>query len=103
IDTLGLVHYLYQSSVPTEASVLRGFRKLGPGQCLIAEGGTVTVRDWYRLPAESIDAPPTLDAAAEVLDARLTAAVRSHLVADVPVGAFLSGGLDSAAISAAAR
>jgi len=103
IDPLALVHYLYQSSVPGETCILAAGRKLPPGHLLVATaGGTHLERYW------DLDAPPTadpepFDVAAAALSDRLRSAVTSHLVADVPVGTFLSGGLDSALVTAAVR
>jgi asparagine synthase (glutamine-hydrolysing) len=97
------VQALAQSSVPGGRSVLRGIRQLAPGQLLVAEGGSLRLRSYWSLPPETADPPPSFDAAVEELRERLRAAVRSHLVADVPVGAFLSGGLDSSALTLEAR
>jgi asparagine synthase (glutamine-hydrolysing) len=102
LDELGIVRYLYQASVPGEASVLRGIRKLPPGHRLIAEGGRIRIERYWSLGAGVAHEDLSLEAAAAELEARLGSAVRSHLVADVPVGAFLSGGLDSTAVVAAA-
>jgi asparagine synthase (glutamine-hydrolysing) len=102
VDPLGIVRYLYQSSVPGEASVIRGIRKLPPGHRLIAEEGGSRVERYWSLEDGRGDDGGSLDAAADELLSRLGTAVRSHLVADVPVGAFLSGGLDSTAVTHAA-
>src|SRR5712692_9522245 len=103
ISAPALVQYLYQSSVPGDLSIVEGVRKLGPGEYLIAEDGALrTGRYWPGPPAED-ERPEPFETAAEGLRARLDAAVRSHLVADVPVGTFLSGGLDSTAVTRAAR
>jgi asparagine synthase (glutamine-hydrolysing) len=100
LDELGVVRYLYQASVPGETSVLRGIRKLPPGHRLIAEDGRLRVERYWSLAAGPAAGGGSIGAAAVELQARLDAAVRSHLVADVPVGAFLSGGLDSTAVTA---
>jgi asparagine synthase (glutamine-hydrolysing) len=102
LDELGIVRYLYQASVPGDACVLRGIRKLPPGHRLVAEGGRIRIERYWSLDAGAAREDRTLDAAAAELEARLLSAVRSHLVADVPVGAFLSGGLDSTAVAGAA-
>jgi asparagine synthase (glutamine-hydrolysing) len=102
VDPLGVVRYLYQSSVPGEASVIRGMRKLPPGHRLIAEEGRCRVERYWALEEGPADDGGSLEAAAAELSSRLGSAVRSHLVADVPVGAFLSGGLDSTAVTHAA-
>jgi asparagine synthase (glutamine-hydrolysing) len=103
VDELGLVRFLYQSTVPGDASVVRGVRKLPPGHRLVAEAGDVRIERYWSLESDQASAEGlTLEDAARELEARLGSAVRSHLVADVPVGAFLSGGLDSAAVARAA-
>ena len=102
VDELGLVRYLYQSSVPGEGSIVRGVRKLPAGHRLVAEGDRVRVERYWSLEDAGTGGEGSFEAAAEELTARLDAAVRSHLLADVPVGTFLSGGLDSAAVTRAA-
>jgi asparagine synthase (glutamine-hydrolysing) len=103
LDPRAVVHYLYQSSVPGDRSLYRGFRKLQPGELLVAEEGAVRRRTYWSPPPPVEDRGLTLERAAGELRERLDAAVRSHLVADVPVGTFLSGGLDSSAVTRAAR
>jgi asparagine synthase (glutamine-hydrolysing) len=103
VDPLALVHYLYQSSVPGGTSILKGFRKLGPAQCLVIENSVARLRTYWSVPAEVTSPPEPFEAACASFESRLATAVRSHLVADVPVGTFLSGGLDSTAVSKAAR
>lgn len=102
VDDLGVVRYLYQSTVPGEASVIRGIRKLPPAHRLIAEGGRTRIERYWSLEEGPAADGGSLEAAADELEARLESAVRTHLVADVPVGAFLSGGLDSLAVTRAA-
>jgi asparagine synthase (glutamine-hydrolysing) len=102
VSASALVHYLYQSSVPGDVSVFEGVRKLAPGEYLVAEDGAIRTGRYWPGPADH-DRPESPGAAAEGLRARLEAAVRSHLVADVPVGTFLSGGLDSTAVTWHAR
>jgi asparagine synthase (glutamine-hydrolysing) len=102
IDAEAIFSFLYQSSVPGAASVLEGVKKLPAAHALVIENGDI--RTWsYWTPGT---APPPQLSRADLgleLDRRLAAAVRSHLVADVPVGAFLSGGLDSTAVTVHAR
>jgi asparagine synthase (glutamine-hydrolysing) len=103
LDSVSLVQYLYQSSVPGPGTVFRAVRALEPATKLVVDGGAPRSEVYWRLPRGGEDAGAGFEAAAAELDARLQAAVRSHLVADVPVGTFLSGGLDSAAVTRAAR
>jgi asparagine synthase (glutamine-hydrolysing) len=79
-----------------------GIAKLPPGHHLTFENGRLTiVRYWQIEPRE--DRPGGDEALADELDALLTDAVRLQMIADRPVGAFLSGGLDSSIISALMR
>jgi len=82
------------------------FRSLGSGEALWVENGYIKRRwNWYRLPVYRGAANSTLDQASSIEGTRdhLRNAVCRQMVADVPVGAFLSGGLDSSAIVALAR
>src|SRR5690606_32492441 len=78
--------------------------KLPPGQALLVREGRV-VRRWrfYDLPYDQPITPISAEKAADELRGHLREAVRRQLVADVEVGAFLSGGLDSSAVVAMAR
>ncbi|HWE31114.1 MAG TPA: asparagine synthase (glutamine-hydrolyzing) [Polyangia bacterium] len=91
-----LSHYLSFGATPGDQSILDGVRKLLPGHVLRYRGGDVAVTRYWDLPRQErvVD---ERDAAAEVRSL-LRQAVASHLVADVPVGAFLSGGVDSASV-----
>jgi asparagine synthase (glutamine-hydrolysing) len=99
LDPLSLAHYLYQSSVPEDACILAGCRKLAPGHRLLVRDQAATSTRYWQPPPAAEDESATLDAAAAELRERLAAAVSTHLVADVPVGTFLSGGLDSTAVT----
>ncbi len=84
-------------------TLFKGIYRLLPGHVLTFERGVVTTRQWWDIPLgrASEDAAPMGDAeAVEGFRARLEDAVRSRLMADVPLGMFLSGGLDSSAIAA---
>jgi len=100
VSAEALSHYLSFGHTPPEQSILDGVRKLAPGHLLRYRGGELTLRRWWDLrPDPGVDDRPVdpRDAAAEVRHL-LRQAVASHLVADVPVGAFLSGGIDSASV-----
>ena len=108
IDWAALSDYLAYKVVPHPATAYVGARKLPPGSVMVAEleagaGGAPRVerhRTWRVAPGSDETLPPDLDAAADEVLARLRAAVRKRLMSDVPLGAFLSGGLDSAAVVA---
>jgi asparagine synthase (glutamine-hydrolysing) len=100
-DWQALSDYLAYRVVPHPATAYAGVAKLRPGHALVVEDGAVRTECHWRLsPGSDVTTPPDLHVAAdEVLD-RLRAAVRRRLMSDVPVGAFLSGGMDSAAVVA---
>lgn len=82
-------------------TVFQGIRALPPGGCARWRDGRLDVRRWYTPDfAEALEAPEASDV---MLDELLRNAVRTRLEADVPVGAYLSGGIDSSAVCAAAR
>lgn len=105
LDLVALHRYLSFLWCPGEGTPLSGVRKLGPGEALRVQHGKIVQRwTWYRLPQKrAVVARTTLDEAVAAVRQGLRQAVQRQLVADVPVGAFLSGGLDSSAVVAFAR
>jgi asparagine synthase (glutamine-hydrolysing) len=97
ISREALSSYLSFGVTPADRSILDGVAKLAPGHLLTYRDGAATVERWWDLrPPERNDLP--FDRAADEVRHRIREAVRSHLVSDVPVGAFLSGGIDSATV-----
>jgi len=89
--------YFSLGAVQAPATILQGIEQLPPAHYLVWEGGRARVSEYWDVP----HVPPTPRTEAETLaklDALLLDAVRVRLVSDVPVGAFLSGGVDSSAI-----
>lgn len=106
LDPAALHRYLSFLWCPGEGTPLRGVRKLMPGEAMVIRMGRIDRRwQWFQLPAFRFEQQDALDWASTVrgTEAALRAAVHRQLVADVPVGAFLSGGLDSSAVVAMAR
>ncbi|NCC36567.1 MAG: asparagine synthase, partial [Chloroflexia bacterium] len=106
LDVAALQRYLTFLWCPGEGTPLRSVRKLRPGEAMIVRSGRIERRwNWYHLPAFRREGKPALDQTAAIEGTRehLRNAVRRQMIADVPVGAFLSGGLDSSAIVALAR
>jgi asparagine synthase (glutamine-hydrolysing) len=102
IDPCALREFLALEYVPAPRSIVAGVLKLEPGTALIACRGQVRPhRYWSVDPCETATAAPYRDSVSE-LRARLDAAVSSRLVSDVPLGVFLSGGIDSSTIAALA-
>ncbi len=97
IDEAGLAAYLTFEYLPGELSIIEGVRKLRPGTWLSFESGQQTQRRYWDIPF--IDAPRPEDAV-ERFTELFDRAVARRLMADVPLGVFLSGGLDSSAVAA---
>jgi asparagine synthase (glutamine-hydrolysing) len=99
IDVDALDHYLSFLYTPRETSVFKDVCKLPPGHLLTWQDGRVHVQPYWK-PAASEPFAGTEADAREQLEAVLADAVSSHLVSDVPIGAFLSGGVDSSIVVA---
>ena len=97
IDTAGLHYFTSLNYVPSPHTLVDGIEKLPPGHLLEWRAGHISTRAWWRL---NFAPQPgrTLDESAEQLDHLLRASIREHLVSDVPLGIWASGGLDSSAI-----
>jgi asparagine synthase (glutamine-hydrolysing) len=105
LDREAIARYMTFLWCPGEGTPLRAVRKVRPGEALEVRDGRIVRRwAWYR-PAILDDAvrPMNADEAIRSVESGLRRAVDRQLVADVPVGAFLSGGLDSSAVAAFAR
>ena len=104
VDPEALQAFLAFNSVPGPLSIFAGTRKLPPGHLLVWEGGKVELSRFARpAPADAADVRrEDEDELAEELRARLRDSVRAHLIADVPVGVLLSGGVDSGLLAALA-
>jgi asparagine synthase (glutamine-hydrolysing) len=105
LDPVALHRYLSFLWSPGEATPFAAVKKLNPGEALWVRAGRIERRfTWYRLPVFGAR-PSLLDKAESVSGtvSHLRQAVHRQMVADVPVGAFLSGGLDSSSVVAFAR
>jgi asparagine synthase (glutamine-hydrolysing) len=104
IEPRALAAYLAFNSIPAPLTIYSEARKLGPGALLVWEDGEVRERRYARprpVPAAEVRQGGAA-ALAEELREVLRDSIRAHLVADVPVGVLLSGGVDSGAITALA-
>jgi asparagine synthase (glutamine-hydrolysing) len=97
LDLDALDHYLSFLYTPRDGSIFRAVKKLPPGHLLTWRDGRVEVERYWQLPAQESFAGSEQDAIAQLREA-LRSAVRSHLISDVPLGAFLSGGVDSSLV-----
>jgi asparagine synthase (glutamine-hydrolysing) len=101
LDPAVLPEFLATRYVAGDGTFFRGIRKLQPGHTLTwspSEGSRT--RRYWQLPVGADDRPDGLRERAVDLEARLERVVRSHLMSDVPLGLFLSGGLDSTGLAA---
>jgi asparagine synthase (glutamine-hydrolysing) len=98
-DYAAIHDYLTLGYVPSPRAGFRGMSKLPPAHYLLFEGGRVTVENYWRLSYTPKMHISEADAVVE-LRRRLDEAVRIRMVSDVPLGAFLSGGVDSTAVVA---
>jgi asparagine synthase (glutamine-hydrolysing) len=94
-----LDHYLSFLYAPRDESFFTRIRKLPPGHLLTWRNGRISVRPYWEPPVQETFNGSERDAVDE-LQQVLTDAVRAHLVSDVPLGAFLSGGVDSSLVVA---
>jgi asparagine synthase (glutamine-hydrolysing) len=102
IDADAVALFLEHQYVPAPLTIYRGARKLPPGHAMVVDAkGVRTWRYWDPLPLV-LQPPEPLgeDAALEQFSWLLERAVREQMVSDVPLGAFLSGGIDSSAVVA---
>jgi asparagine synthase (glutamine-hydrolysing) len=104
VDSTGVLSYLAFGSVYEPWTIVEGVRAVPAGHVLTVQNGSVSIREyWNPLPSSSAGSEPASGsgaATANRLPALLRDAVLSHLVSDVPVGVFLSGGIDSSALVA---
>jgi asparagine synthase (glutamine-hydrolysing) len=92
--------YLTLLYIPAPHSVFRAIRKLPPAHYLVAEAGQVTVRRYWDLAFSQTDERVDEARHMEEIDGAIADAVRLRLISDVPLGAFLSGGIDSTTVVA---
>jgi asparagine synthase (glutamine-hydrolysing) len=104
LDVAALNKYLAFEYVPAPDSIFKSIKKLQPGHYLVWHNGKISQSQYWDLPM--VDDPVETRSETQYVDEfrdLLERAVRKRLVADVPVGLFVSGGLDSALVAAFAR
>lgn len=84
--------------VPGEETLLQGIRKLAPGHYLLVRNGKAEIRQYWDLRFVQPSEPLSLKDAEKELSSLLAEAIKLHMIADVPVGVLLSGGVDSTAV-----
>lgn len=104
VDAGALDAYLAYGYVPGSMSIIRGVHKLPPGHAMEFDLRANSLKIWryWELPHPPLDDDPNVEALTDQLEDLLLSAVSEQLVADVPVGVLLSGGVDSSLIAALA-
>ena len=105
LDRESLARYLFYEYLPYTNSIWKGVQKLRPGHLLVLENQAVTIRQFWQAPVGSKSKASELTTTETSLPGqfwqKFLSAVDCHSRADVPLGVFLSGGVDSSAVAAA--
>ncbi len=105
LDLTSLYNYLQLNYIPGPATIFKGVKKLRPGYYLHIRRGKVMTKAWYKIPYDKKKVKnntTTYDQQQKELVKLMDEAVQRRLISDVPLGAFLSGGIDSSVIVALA-
>ena len=97
LSLAGLDCYLALNYIPSPWTLVDGIEKLAPGDWLEWQDGKVSTGSYWRLPF-GVSSTHTLESAKQELDSLMQDSVREHLLSDVPLGVWLSGGVDSTTI-----
>jgi asparagine synthase (glutamine-hydrolysing) len=95
-DPIGVNYFLSLNYIPGPYTAVHGIRKLPPGSWLEWQNGRITTERYWSVRFNP--SPISLGDAKEELDSLLRASIKEHLVSDVPLGVWSSGGLDSSAV-----
>ena len=101
IDPVAVDQYLTYQYVPQPRTILAGVSKLAPGHTLTWRGGRVVVKRYWTLDYQPLEVLPSPRELSQQLRDQLLDATRIRMTSERPLGAFLSGGLDSSAVVAA--
>jgi asparagine synthase (glutamine-hydrolysing) len=100
VDPEGVLQFFYFGYIPDPQSAFREIRKLPPGHLAEYKNGQIQVREYWDVPAYGVNDPGSDEACLDEMERRLAEAVRIRLISDVPLGALLSGGVDSSIVVA---
>jgi asparagine synthase (glutamine-hydrolysing) len=100
IDPEGLMQYFYFGYIPDPCTSFRSIRKLPAGHLMEFRNGVINIRQYWNLPEYGTHPAISEQECLEEVERRLQEAVRIRLISDVPLGALLSGGVDSSIIVA---
>jgi asparagine synthase (glutamine-hydrolysing) len=102
IDYSSLYTFLQLNYIPAPNTILKDVKKLMPGHFAKVSPGKLDIQEYYSIPKENIHKQYSYDQAKENLANLLEESVKKRLVSDVPLGSFLSGGIDSSVVTALA-
>ncbi len=102
VDVRSLARYLVFNACVAPRTLVDGVRKVRAGTYLTWRAGSLAEHQYWQMAAPARDGAGSMNEWADKLDASLTEAVRTRLAADVPLGTFLSGGVDSSLVTAMA-
>ena len=88
--------FLTLEYIPAPFSIFRGIKKLRPGHVLVYENNRIKTSKYWEV--KKRDIPKTISEQKEVFHSLLEESVKMRMISDVPLGAFLSGGIDSSSI-----
>jgi len=100
IDHEAVLQFFYFGYIPDPRSAFRHIQKLPPGHLAEYRLGEISLRQYWEVPAYGTNDPGSDEACLEEMEKRLAEAVRMRLISDVPLGALLSGGVDSSIVVA---
>ena len=99
VDAEGILQFFYYGYIPDPHSAFRDIRKLPPGHLAEYHGGQVHIRQYWDVPAYGVNDPGSDEACLEEMERRLASGAPAF-ISDVPLGALLSGGVDSSIVVA---
>lgn len=102
IDPAAIDEFLTYQYIPHPGTIWKGVRKLAPGHFAVFENGQISIQRYWDFDP-SVERPMRQQEASERLQELLTDSVRLRMQSDVPLGSFLSGGIDSSLITAIAQ
>jgi len=102
LDHTSLLHYLHLNYIPAPHSIFEQVQKLEPGHFMEISGNVVRTECWYAMPEKISQPVPTYTEAQKTLREKMEQAVERRMISDVPLGSFLSGGIDSSVVTALA-
>jgi len=104
LDPVSMYTYFQLNYIPGPWSIYQGVMKLMPGHYMLIAQGKNEIQSYYKIPGSSPEQYKriTYGSAQQLLHQKMENAVQKRLVADVPLGAFLSGGIDSSVVVALA-